>query len=214
MPPTPLPPPTSIGFGATCLRAACYILLIAAMMEGVHYEALYLKGTRFSEYGFTELAEIIFLTVISALLLYVRHVQKALPTVTLLMFAFVFSSLIREQDHFLDRYVFDGAWQTLVTLVLVPCLTLVIMRRRRFVAEFVHYSNTFSFGLFAAGFLTTYVFSRLYGRSEMWIAIFEDDYRRTFKDAAEEVTELLGYSLILIAVIEMVLLVRRWRAQT
>lgn len=199
-----------ISFGATFLRATLYILLIAALMQGVYYEAEYLPEVRFTEYGFTELTQTVILASSSALLLYVRYGLKALPTVALLMFAFVASSLIREQDYWLDTYVSEHTWKILVTLVILPCLYWVIRHRRRFLDEFTHYSNTFSFGLFAAGVLTTYVFSRLYGRSEMWMAILGDHYERTFKDAAEEITELLGYTLILIAVIEMVLLARRW----
>ncbi|EPC02261.1 hypothetical protein L861_16255 [Litchfieldella anticariensis FP35 = DSM 16096] len=214
MPPSPLPPklPTPIGFGATCLRAMLYILLITGLMQGIYYEALYLQDVRFSEYGFTELAQIVFLCIISALLLYIRHVLKALPTVTLLMFAFVFSSLVRELDYFFDTYVFDGAWQVIVTLVILPSLFMVIRKRHAFLAEFERYANSFSFGLFASGFLVTYVFSRFFGRSELWIAILNENYARTFKDIVEEVTELLGYSLILIAVIELIMLARRWRA--
>lgn len=206
------PQPTApIGFGAACLRATLYILLIAALLQGIYYEALYLPNRRsFSELGFTELCQSIVLAA-STLLLWMSSARRELPTVSLLLFALIFASLIREQDFYLDKYVFDGAWQLLVTLVLLPCLTLVLWRRRRFVAEFACYSNSFSFGLFASGFLVTYVFSRLYGRSEMWKAILGEHYQRTFKDAAEEITELLGYSLILIAIIELVLLTRRWQ---
>lgn len=210
--PSVTPQPTApIGFGAACLRATLYILLIAAMAQGAYLEALHFPDTRFSEGGFTELAQSALLASASLLLLYVRQVLKATPTLALLMFAFVFSSLIREQDALLDIHVHDGTWQVLVTLVLLPCLASVIWQRQRFVNEFMAYSNSFSFGFFASGFLVTYVFSRLYGRSEMWMAILGDLYQRTFKDAAEEITELLGYSLILIAVIELVLLARRWQ---
>ncbi|QTP54076.1 hypothetical protein HNO51_04905 [Billgrantia sulfidoxydans] len=210
---TPLsPPPTApISFAAACLRAVCYILLVAAFLQGIYYEALYLPARRsFAELGFTELCQSAVLSA-SALLLWTPSVRRELPTVSLLMLALIVASLIREQDYYLDRHLFDGAWQTLVTLVLLPCLTLALWRRRRFLDEFVAYGNSFSFGLFAAGFLVTYVFSRLYGRSAMWMAILEEHYLRTFKEAAEEITELLGYSLLLIAVIELVLLTRRWQ---
>ncbi|MCE8013896.1 hypothetical protein HOP54_07150 [Halomonas daqingensis] len=202
--------PWPIGFTATCLRAALYILLIAALAQGAYLEALYFPEVRFSEHGFTELAQSAVLLTASALLLYVRHGLKQLPTVTLLMFAFTFSSFIREQDYWLDTWVAEHTWKVLVTLVILPCLYWVIRERRRFVAEFHRYSNSFSFGLFAAGVLTTYVFSRLYGRAAFWQAVMEEHYVRTFKDAAEEVVELLGYALILIAVIELALLTRRW----
>ena len=70
-------------------------------------------------------------------------------------------------------------------------------------------SNTFAFGLFTAGVLTTYIFSRLYGRQAFWQAILEESYSGTFKSVAEEVVELLGYSLILIATVELLLMTRR-----
>lgn len=199
-----------IGFAATCLRAALYILLIAGIAQGVYYEALYLPESRFSERGFTELAQSGLLALSTLLLLYVRFGLHALPQVSLLLLAFVASSLVREQDAHLDSHVFDGAWQLLVALIILPSLYSVIRQRRAFVAQFAGYANSLSFGLFAAGFLTTYVFSRLYGRSEMWQAILREDYVRTFKDAAEEVVELFGYALILIAMIELALLARRW----
>ncbi|MBB3330149.1 hypothetical protein BDK63_000997 [Halomonas campaniensis] len=211
MPPY-LPPghPWPISFRATCLRATLYILLIAALAQGVYVEALHFPEVRFSESGFTELAQTAVLALSTLLLLYVRVGLRELPQVSLLLLAFVASSLVREQDVHLDTYVFDGAWQLLVTLIILPMLFRVIRERQRFVEEFASYANSFSFGLFAAGFLTTYVFSRLYGRSALWEAILAERYVRTFKDAAEEVVELLGYALILIAVIELTLLARRW----
>lgn len=198
------------GFKATCIRATLYILIIGAIMQGVYYEGLYVSDeVRFSELGFTEFAQSSLLALASALLIYIRQVLRQFRTVALLMLALLFASLIREQDAFLDEYVFDGAWQVLVTLVILPCLFMVIRNRRVFLEEFSRYADSFSFGLFAAGFLGTYIFSRLYGRSEFWEAILAERYVRTLKDFAEEVTELFGYTLLLFAVIELLLLARR-----
>ncbi|WP_240454105.1 hypothetical protein [Halomonas sp. NO4] len=209
-PPSP-DPGWPIGFGATCLRAVLYILFIAALAQGVYWEALYLPEARFSERGFTELAQTGVLAVATLLLAHLRWRWRTLPEVTLLLFAFVASSLIREQDAHLDAHVFDGAWQLLVALIVLPTLFWMVRQRRRFLEQFAHLSNTFSFGFFAAGVLTTYVFSRLYGRADFWMAVLEEHYVRDFKSAAEEVVELLGYALILIAMIELLLLARRWR---
>lgn len=202
--------PWPISFRATCLRATLYILLVAGIAQGVFYEALYFPDTRFSESGFTELAQTTLLAVASALLLYVLLGLRELRLVALLMFGFLFASLIREQDALLDTHVFDGAWQVLVSLTVLPVLFVIIRHRRDFVNEFTAYGNSFSFGLFAAGFLTTYVFSRLYGRGDFWKAILQENYLRAFKNAAEEVVELFGYAVLLIAVIEFTLLARRW----
>lgn len=198
-----------LGFRTTLIKGILYALGIGAIAQGAFLEALYLPEMRFSEIGFTELTQTMTLALSCALLLYVRHTLKVWPTVTLLLLAFLGASLVREQDALLDRFVADGAWQIIVTIIVVPSLIWVIMHRRRFLDEFVHYSNSFSFGLFTAGVLTTYIFSRLYGRQEFWRAVLEDNYSGTFKSVAEEVVELLGYSLTLIAMIELMLLARR-----
>ncbi|MEC7296141.1 MAG: hypothetical protein VXV78_08050, partial [Pseudomonadota bacterium] len=119
------------------------------------------------------------------------------------------ASLVREQDYFLDEYVARHTWKILVTMIILPSLAWVVYQRQRFLEEFRHFSNSFAFGLFAGGVLVTYVFSRLYGRQVFWRAVLEEQYVRVFKDAAEEVVELLGYSLILFAMIELLLLARR-----
>ncbi|MDR5860597.1 hypothetical protein FZZ93_07990 [Halomonas eurihalina] len=202
-------PPDRISFRATCLRALAYLVIIAALMEGVMQEAQQLDYTQFSESGFTELAQSMLLLLATGLALSVRVWQRQLPNVALLLVGLLGASLIREQDAWLDTYVFDGAWQTLVALLVLPVLFVVIRHRRAFVTELESITGTFSFGLFAAGFLTTYAFSRLYGRSALWQEILGEHYLRAFKNAAEEVTELFGYTLMLFAMLELVLLVRR-----
>ena len=129
---TPVPPPGHpwpSGFTATCLRATLYILLIAGLAQGAYIEALHYPEVRFSEYGFTELAQSAVLLTASLLLLYTRQVLRVLPTVTLLMFAFTFSSFIREQDYFLDTWVARHTWKVLVAMVILPVLFWVIRER-------------------------------------------------------------------------------------
>ncbi|MDN6179499.1 MAG: hypothetical protein L0I84_00610 [Halomonas subglaciescola] len=209
--PTPRWP---ISVRALILRAVLYLLVIGAIAQGAYLEAAYLPSVRFSERGFTELAQTAFLAAACALLLYARCVYKVWPHVIMLMFAFVAASLVREQDSFLDAYAAKNVWKILVALIVIPIIAWVVFHRRRFAAELAEYGNTFSLGLFTGGVLTTYVFSRLYGRTILWQAIMEDDYLRSVKDMAEEIVELMGYSLILFATIELLLLTRRiYRAQ-
>ncbi|AVI64139.1 hypothetical protein [Halomonas sp. GFAJ-1] len=205
----PSPPAWPIGFQTILVRAVLYVLFIGAIAQGAYLEALYLPSVRFSELGFTEITQSLVLATCCAMLIYVRHVLKVWPTVTLLLLAFVAASLVREQDYFLDNYVARHTWKVLVALIVVPSITWVIIHWRRFLEEFTYYSNTFAFGLFTAGLLTTYIFSRLYGRQDFWRAVLEESYVGTFKSAAEEVVELLGYSLILFATLELLLLALR-----
>tara|TARA_R110001606_G_scaffold361725_1_gene514899 strand:- start:49 stop:642 length:594 start_codon:yes stop_codon:yes gene_type:complete len=191
------------------VRAVLYVLFIGAIAQGAYLEALYLPSVRFSELGFTEFTQTLVLATCCAMLIYIRQVLKVWPTVTLLLLAFVAASLVREQDYFLDNYIARNTWKVLVALIIIPTLVWVIKQRRRFLEEFAHYSNTFAFGLFTAGVLTTYIFSRLYGRQDFWRTVLQESYTRDFKNVAEEVVELLGYSLILIATLELLLLARR-----
>lgn len=207
----PSTPPDRIRFPLLCLRGLAYLLLIGALMQGVLLEASRPDGAGFSEAGFTELTQSLLLLVATALALAARLLGRDLRHVSLLLVGLLGASLIREQDAWLDANVFDGAWQALVTLLVLPVLYVVIRGRRAFAAELERFAMSFSGGLFAAGFLATYAFSRLYGRGEMWQALLGEAYLRTVKDAAEEITELFGYTLLVIAMLELVLMVRRWR---
>lgn len=203
---TSLPPS---GTGALLLRAILYFIATGAIAQGAYLEALYLPDLRFSERGFTELTQTLILATSCAILLYTRLVLKVWPHVTLLLLAFIAASLIREQDSFLDKHVAEHAWKVLVAIVILPSITRIAIQWRRFAAELAEYSRSFSLGLFTAGFFTTYAFSRLYGRKEFWQAVMQEHYMGNIKSMAEEVVELLGYSLILFAMIELLLLARR-----
>ncbi|MCL7929493.1 hypothetical protein [Halomonas llamarensis] len=202
-------PTWQIAFRSLFVRTVIYTLLIGLIAQGAYWEAKYLPAVRFSELGFTEFMQTLVLATACLLLVYARHVLRVWPNVTLLLLAFIAASLVREQDHFLDAYVAEHTWKILVTLIVIPSITWAVIQRRHFLAEFSHYSNTLSLGLFTAGVLTTYIFSRLFGRQAFWQTVMQEHYTRDVKDMAEEVVELLGYSMILIAMVELVLLARR-----
>ena len=203
----PTPP-----FRAVVLRAGIYVLILAGLMQIVMMvDARHAGAPDFSETSLTELTQAALLLICTALMLVIRQRYRVLRSVSLLMGAFFAISFVRENDQWLDVYVFDGAWECLVVLLALPALALVIRARRDFLEEFSLIANSLGFGLFAGGFLTTYVFSRLYGRSELWQALMGEHYLRMVKDAAEEITELAGYSLLLFASVELLLLARRLR---
>lgn len=204
----PSPSSSSAGSGALVLRTLVYFIVTGAIAQIALLEARYLPELRFSELGLTELTQSLVLASGCAILLYVRQVLKVWPYVTLLLLAFLAASLIREQDALLDHYAGRHVWKVLVALVVLPSITWVLVHRRRFSAEMAEYSGSFSLGLFSAGLLTTYAFSRLYGRKIFWQAVMGDGYMGSVKSMAEEVVELLGYSLILFAIVELLLLAR------
>ena len=202
----------TLSFRAVALRAGIYILILAGLMQAVLMVDVRRAGTpNLSEISLTEVTQATLLLICMALMLIIRQRYRVLRSVSLLMAAFFAISFVRENDRWLDAYVFDGAWECLVVLLALPTLALVIRARRGFLEEFSLIANSLGFGLFAGGFLTTYVFSRLYGRSELWQALMGEHYLRIVKDAAEEITELAGYSLLFFASVELLLLARRLR---
>ena len=86
---------------------------------------------------------------------------------------------------------------------------IVIKNFSVFLQQLASYLATASFGLFLMGMLTTYVFSRLFGRTEFWEAVMEEKYFRSVKNTAEECLELYGYMVLLIGVIELLILAKR-----
>ena len=202
-------PTWPIAFRSIFFRSIIYTSVIGLIAQGAYWEAQHLPGERFSELGFVELTQTCILITACLILVYTRHVLHIWPNLTLLLLAFVATSLMREKDAFLDHYVAQHTWKVLVSLIGIPSVTWVAIQRRHFPAEFARYSNTLSLGLFSAGVLATYVFSRLCGRQGFWQNVVQENYVRDAKDMAEEVIELLGYSIILIAMVELLVLVRR-----
>ena len=207
------PPFWPIDFKFIMVRGLLYALFMGGVAHIAYIEALHLPSTRFTELGFTEFAQTLVLLICCTTLIYIRQKLKVWPAVTLLLLAFLAASLVREQDHFLDAYVAKHTWKILVLLIVVPSCVWVIKRRQLFLDEFACYSNTFAFGLFTAGVLTNYIFSRLFGRAELWKTVLADRYIREFKNTIEEAIELLGYGLILIGILELLLLARRINRQ-
>ena len=102
-----------IGFRALCLRGFAYMLLVAALMQAALLEAAHMPNVRFSETGLTEPLQSLLLLGGTILAIAARRLDDRLPHLTLLIIGLLGASLIREQDAWLDEFVFDGAWQVL-----------------------------------------------------------------------------------------------------
>lgn len=127
------------------------------------------------------------------------HSQRILSLLMLLFFA---SMAVREMDSTLDYRLFDGAWQVLVTVLALIAFALLYHQRTNVMNALTDWIHTRSSGLMLAGLITVLLFSRLIGMEDMWQALMRDDYSRSVKNLAEEGTELLGYSLILMAALD------------
>lgn len=195
------------------VRICLYVLLYMAYNHGIFWDASRHTDLhwKFSEWSFTEFSQSVILLLATAGLLYIRRKFNIFPVGTLVMASFTFVSLIRENDYWTDMVLLH-AWMVAVWVIIVLALVYAYKHRKVFLDEMRLYFTTLPFGLFLGGFLTTYVYSRLFGRAILWETSLAGHYIRTAKDMGEECTESIGYLLILLSVIELYFLAKRLRA--
>jgi len=183
--------------GALAGRYAGLALLTALPVVLFHLDTLWL-GNSVGEWSLVEvMAEAFVLSCILSFARLARH-SEADRRFAVLAAAFFGCVLVRELDALLDL-VFDGLWQVLVTAIALPAiiwaardLPATLAGARRFLA-------TRQGATMAAGLAVLLVFSRLFGMGAIWGQFVDLDTARVVKNAIEECTELLGYSLILVA---------------
>ena len=163
----------------------------------------------FKETSLVEISQLMLLFAATLICLHIWRGRSVIRHAALLLGTFTCVSFIRECDCFLDTYTFKGCWPLLVTAILASALVHFVRNRESLIAGLNHYLSTLSCGLFMGGFLTTYVFSRLFGSKLLWETALQDSYQKVAKTMAEECTELLGYAFLLYAVVEMYVLARQ-----
>lgn len=191
--------------GLLFVRAFVYMLFMAGMAHLVMLEG-YTERTsaEYSERSLTEWLEILSAFLCSIAFIAVARLNRALRPAAVMLAALTCMMFIREADFFLDERVFDGAWQVLVTLVLVTT-GLYLWRQPDSIADSIRsYAKEPSSGILLSGILVIFVYSRLFGHGEFWRTVMGEGYQRVVKNIAEEGTELAGYSLFVIAALELV----------
>lgn len=203
----------SIAWGAWAARTVAYVALVAGAALAPWLDlGNYVDGQLFTEHTILEAMEIVAIALSMTMVLLAAVLIPESRSLSLVLGLLLLGALIRELDLFLDRYVFDGAWQMLVTLVLAAIASTIWRDRRAFRRALRSMSTTPAIGFLAVGALTTAVFSRLFGKQEFWQEIMQESYNRSVKNAVEETVEFYGYTLILIGIIEYILWLKRARS--
>lgn len=202
----------SSSIGKLALRCLAYFFLVAGVAflptldlgrpNPLHQDQL------FTETSFVELGQLtlLLLSAIVGTSLSLGARGRALGA---LLAAMLSAALVRELDYFLDKWFFDGAWQVVMSVLLVVSWWVIWPQRRELSRQLQLLSSHLSFGLMFAGASIVIGFSRLFGRGEFWERLMGSDFDRSVKNLAEESIELLGYTLLSIGVVECVLAFRR-----
>ncbi|PYF83545.1 MULTISPECIES: hypothetical protein [Marinomonas] len=191
-------------------RGFIYLFAVAGVAQLISLEGYQFQtAAQYSEQTLTEHMQD-FMSFFSCLLfLYAARLDKKLNIAATLLGALSAMMFVRESDSLLDQYVFDGAWQAIVSMIFVCVVIALWGRFSSIYASLKEYSQQPSFGTFLAGFVTIMAFSRLLGRGSFWQAVMGDSYMRLVKNIVEEGIETLGYTLILISAVELALACRR-----
>ncbi|MEL6951239.1 MAG: hypothetical protein AAGM16_14115 [Pseudomonadota bacterium] len=158
-----------------------------------------------SEYSVVEWLQIVLLVVVAGLSWWAAQLSRIQRTLATLGFAVACAAIIREFDLFLDRFLFDHAWQLLVAIVGVAAIVSAVRHRRALVAGWTRALGEPGLGLIVLGISIVTVFANALGNEGLWQSLMGDDYVRVAKVATEELTELAGYWLWLVGQIEFTL---------
>ncbi|MFA8434790.1 MAG: hypothetical protein ACEPOZ_09775 [Marinifilaceae bacterium] len=198
-------------------RVFLYALPIAFAAQIIFLDASRSVDTyKFTEASYTEWMQAVCLLLTSLLFLWTGWLESNRRAFAFLMSGGALMAAIREFDWWFDA-IYHGAWLPFAMVVLLIVLWGIFKNRSQFAVNLDEFFKTRASGAFLTGFLTVFVFSRLFGRKIVWRALFEveklEPLQRGVKNASEEGVELLGYVLLLISGVEYWIYVNRVRKQ-
>jgi len=190
-------------------RVLIYALLMILLNLVYFHDAQTITSTgKFGENSWTEILQEIFLFVMGITMLVTARVNHSLKPMAILMSLIYFMAFIREFNNQIPW------WFYLVIPLLLMFAWFIYRFRKSLVDSFFTLLNHRAIAWLVIGFLVTFVFSRLFGRTVFWEHLLEADYNRWAKNAAEEGIELLGYALMLIGGLELLVEAGERRAES
>ena len=178
------------------LRVIIYGALTFGIGEGIFFDAGHtINRSYFGEITFVEITQEIFLFLLFLAYIFIGIKWKSIRPVSNLVSLFFLLSFIREFNFLKLNWVYPA----LVVLVIMIWFALRDFKKiKKATIEFFSVPPS---SWLLAGCFTTYVFSRLMGRSKFWLQMYSEENYRLAKAATEESIELLGNMLMLISAI-------------
>jgi hypothetical protein len=159
-----------------------------------------------------EIAQESYLFIISILLFYQAFKTPKYKSLLLVLGLFFSMHFVREFDFFLDM-IFDGLWQIIAFSMLAVAIYIFVKSRKTIIDQVGKIKDNIATGLFLIGLTLLHVFSRLWGKSDNWKTLLQEKYMRVFKDLSEEGIELVAYSILMIATVELLLTLKSLNKQ-
>ncbi|MCH8536066.1 MAG: hypothetical protein LAT51_13430 [Flavobacteriaceae bacterium] len=192
------------------IRVPFYFLVMLISTQIIKFD--FIDG-EFSEDGYVESFQLVYLGLTIIILFLQAKKYKKFRVYSLLLGLFFITHIIRENDAVFDFYMFEHAWKIFAYLAVAIAIYILIKSWNSFLNQVYLVKDQLNFGVLICGLSILHLFSRLYGKKDNWINLFEkidapSEQYRSIKNASEESLELLAYSIILISVIELYVFVK------
>lgn len=182
------------------IRVIVYSILMFGVAEAIFFDAAHpMEGGYFGEITFTEIGQEIILFILFVFYLILGFKWKEIQPVSNIVSLFFLMSFIREFNFLISHWIYP------VLLVFAIVVWLMVRDFKKIYAATIQFFKVSASSWLISGFLVTYIFSRLFGRSKFWKLLYHDETYRLAKAATEEGLELLGNTLMLIGVLEFLL---------
>ncbi len=155
-----------------------------------------LKNT-VTEISLTEFVQEVILILIAGIFIYLAFQHPEVKYGMVLIAGFFCNLLIRELDFLLDTIF--GSWLYVALPVALFCIVLAVRHKENVLFGLNHFCKSDSYYIMACGLIMVLVFSRLIGMQILWRQLLKASYIRVVKNAMEEGSELVCYTLCLIS---------------
>ncbi len=182
------------------IRVIVYSLLMFGVAEAIFFDAAHpMEDGYFGEITFTEIGQEIILFFLFGFYMLLGFKRREIQSISNIVSLFFLISFIREFNFLVEDWIYP------VLVVLVIVIWLVIRDFKKIKKATIVFFSVPASSWFFSGFLITYIFSRLFGRSKFWKLLYDEENYRLAKAASEEGLELLGNTMMLIAAFEFIL---------
>jgi hypothetical protein len=122
---------------------------------------------------------------------------------------FIALHLIREFDAWFDTQFEGIGWFPFVLVLAVVMLGILIKNFKSFINQIKTLRHTAGFGILLIALANLHVFTRIYGKPSNWDNVMGDKYLYSVERISEESVELIAYMMILIAMAELFIFVKK-----
>lgn len=138
-------------------------------------------------------------------LFYTKNYKSFMSVLSL----FMAMHLIREFDAWFDGQFPQLGWFPFVLVLAAILLYILIKYFKTFIRQIKNLKTSAGFGILLVSLANLHVFTRIYGKPSNWDNIMGDNYLYSVERISEESVELIAYMMILIAMVELFIFVKK-----